>query len=161
MPRPLLRDGSIVADDWHYLDECAPHPTASLIVPAERWRAERGRWLSRDAPLGVLLGPTDKVEDLAADLPRLSLIGAEFTGPGDGRGYTQARQLREHWGYARELRATGYVRRDQLFFMARCGFNSFELPLAELAAAHAALTSFTAAYQAANDAGLPVALLHR
>ena len=86
---------------------------------------------------------------------------AQFPGPSDGRGYTQGRLLRERWKFAGELRATGYVRRDQLFFLARCGFNSFELPESEIETARAALATFSAAYQPANDAGLAVRLRHR
>jgi len=54
------------------------------------------------------------------------------------------------------LRATGYVRRDQLFFLARCGFNSFELPENELGTAMDAFSTFSAEYQPSNDAGLAV-----
>jgi uncharacterized protein (DUF934 family) len=46
------------------------------------------------------------------------------------------------------------VRRDQLFFMARCGFNSFELSDTDIADAYTAFSTFTAAYQPANDLGL-------
>ena len=88
------------------------------------------------------------------DLERFSLIAAEFPGPADGRGYSQARQLRERWNFQGELRATGYVHRDQLFFLARCGFNSFELSPADLEEATSAFSSFTAAYQPSNDLGL-------
>jgi uncharacterized protein (DUF934 family) len=94
------------------------------------------------------------VEQIAGDLKHFALIAAEFSGPAEGRGYTQARQLREQWAFAGELRATGYVRRDQLFFMARCGFNSFELPDTDIEDAHTAFATFTAAYQPANDLGL-------
>jgi uncharacterized protein (DUF934 family) len=69
--------------------------------------------------------------------------------------------LRERLKFAGELRATGYVRRDQLFFLARCGFNSFELSAADFADPRAALSTFSWAYQPANDAGLPLKLRHR
>jgi uncharacterized protein (DUF934 family) len=46
------------------------------------------------------------------------------------------------------------VRRDQLFFLARCGFNSFELSEADIEDALSALSTFSAAYQPSNDAGL-------
>jgi uncharacterized protein (DUF934 family) len=98
---------------------------------------------------------------LAPDIARFALIGADFSGPSEGRGYSQARELREQWKFTGELRATGYVRRDQLFFMARCGFNSFELPDTDIEAAHAALASFSWAYQPSNDAGLPLKLRRR
>ena len=98
---------------------------------------------------------------LLPDLPRLALIAADFSGPSEGRGYSQARILREQWKFGGELRATGYVRRDQLFFMARCGFNSFELPETDIEAAHAVLATFSRAYQPSNDAGLPLKLQRR
>ncbi len=108
-----------------------------------------------------MLAPAHKVEQLAPDLARFALVGAEFPGPSEGRGYTQGRLLRERWNFAGELRATGHVRRDQVFFLARCGFNSFELPDSEIEAARAALATFSAAYQPANDSGLAVRLRHR
>jgi uncharacterized protein (DUF934 family) len=47
------------------------------------------------------------------------------------------------------------VQRDQLFYMARCGFDSFELPEhADLDAALSAFDDFSVAYQAALDRGV-------
>jgi uncharacterized protein (DUF934 family) len=48
-----------------------------------------------------------------------------------------------------------------VFFLARCGFNSFELPDGELETAAAALSTFSAEYQPTNDLGLAVKLRHR
>jgi uncharacterized protein (DUF934 family) len=42
--------------------------------------------------------------------------------------------------------------------MARCGFNSFELPDADIDIALAAFSTFSAAYQASNDVGLALKL---
>jgi uncharacterized protein (DUF934 family) len=158
MPRRLLRDGRIVDDDWSYLAEAEGNAAAPLILTLAQWQNDRDTWRAQDRRLGVVLSPAHHVETLRADLPRLALIAADFSGPSEGRGYSQARILREQWRFGGELRATGYVRRDQLFFMARCGFNSFELPDADIEAAHAALTTFSWAYQPANDAGLPLKL---
>jgi uncharacterized protein (DUF934 family) len=160
MPRRLLRDGRIVADDWSYLAEAAGE-SAALILTFAEWQNDRAAWLARGGRLGVVLQPADKVELLAPDLSRLELIGAQFSGPSEGRGYTQARVLREQWKFGGELRATGFVRRDQLFFMARCGFNSFEMADADLDDAAAALSTFSKAYQPSNDAGLPFKLPQR
>ena len=44
----------------------------------------------------------------------------------DGRGYSTARLLRERFGFTGELRAVGDILRDQLAFLERCGFDSFE-----------------------------------
>ena len=159
MPRRLLRDGLIVEDDWSYRAEAGADAEGraqpALILTFSEWQSERAAWMARGGRVGVVLQPADKVESLAPDISRLELIGAQFSGPGEGRGYTQARLLRERWKFTGELRATGYVRRDQLFFLARCGFNSFELSDADLEDAAGALSTFSAAYQPSNDAGLP------
>jgi uncharacterized protein (DUF934 family) len=161
MPRRLLRNAEIVFDEWRYVAEAAADAAAPLIVTLAQWQLEPDTWLARGTPLGLVLSPAHRVEQIAADLEHFALIGAEFSGPGEGRGYTQARQLREQWSFGGELRATGYVRRDQLFFMARCGFNSFELAESDFAAAGGALSSFSAAYQPTNDAGLAYQLAFR
>ena len=154
MPRRLLRDRQIVVDEWRYVAEAAADAAVPLIVTFDQWQAEPDTWTRRAGRLGVVLSPAQTVERLAPDLARFALIGAEFSGPGEGRGYTQARLLRERWNFKGELRATGYVRRDQLFFMARCGFNSFELPESDLEDAATAFSTFSAAYQQSNDIGL-------
>ena len=160
MPRQLLRDGQVVEDDWQILGDAEPGDDSPLIVPFAQWQSDRLRWLERPGRLGVILSPADPVESLAPDLGRFALLGADFPGPSEGRGYTQGRLLRERWRFGGELRARGFVRRDQIFLLARCGFNSFELPDSEFDGALSALHTFTAAYQPSNDAGLPAPLEH-
>jgi uncharacterized protein (DUF934 family) len=154
MPRRLLRDRQIVDDEWRYVAEAAADTTSPLIVTFDQWQREPDTWIARGSPLGVVLSAAHKVEQVVPDLGRFTLIAAEFSGPSEGRGYTQARLLRERWDFKGELRATGYVRRDQLFFMARCGFNSFELPETDIEDAYTAFSTFSAAYQPSNDLGL-------
>jgi uncharacterized protein (DUF934 family) len=178
MPRRLLRDGAIVADEWRTADEARTAGVGSLpgdagvggaAVPGDlalllalpEFRAERERWLVRTGPLGVILAPADDEQEIVADLALFALVAAEFPTVSEGRGYTQGRLLRERWGFAGELRARGAIRRDQVFLLARCGFNAFELPESELAGAAAALRTFSAAYQSSNDRGLGGALRHR
>jgi uncharacterized protein (DUF934 family) len=158
MPRRLLRNRQIVEDEWLYLAEAADNSSAPLILSFAQWENERDLWVERGSPLGILLLPADQVERLVPDLARFALIAAEFSGPSEGRGYSQGRLLRERYGFNGELRATGYVRRDQLFFMARCGFDSFELADADLEEAFTAFSTFSAAYQPSNDSGLALEL---
>jgi uncharacterized protein (DUF934 family) len=158
MPRRLLRDRQVVADEWLYAAEAGADPAAPLIVTFAQWKLQPDTWIARGGRLGVALAPADKIEDLAADLGHFSLIAAEFTGPSEGRGYTQARLLRERCKFTGELRAIGHVRIDQIFFMARCGFNSFEIPESDIGAALAAFSTFSAAYQPSNDLGLALKL---
>jgi len=161
MPRRLLRDGEIVEDDWRYPGEAEVADNCALILTLDQWLTERDRWMLCGRRLGVILAPQHRVEVLAPELTRLALVGAQFPGPGEGRGHTQGRLLRERWNFAGELRATGYIRRDQLFFLARCGFNSFELPESELDAAAGAFSTFSAEYQRSNNWGLAVKPRHR
>jgi uncharacterized protein (DUF934 family) len=75
----------------------------------------------------------------------------------DGRGHSSARLLRERYGYRGELRAVGEVTRDQLFYLQRCGFDSFALRADQHAAdALDGLSDFDDSYQAAADQPLPL-----
>jgi uncharacterized protein (DUF934 family) len=58
------------------------------------------------------------------ELPGHRLNFPAFT---DGRNYSNARLLRDRYGFKGELRAIGDVLRDQLFFMHRCGFDAFAM----------------------------------
>ena len=146
--RYILRRHEIVEDPWRYLGEEVAAGDA-LIVPLAALRAERERWWNWTGRLGVLLTPSDRVEDLAADLQRLDLVALEFPNPGDGRGYSQARLLRERARFRGELRALGAgVRQDQAFLLTRCGFDSLEPAAgADLEAMRSAWTRYDVAYQ--------------
>ncbi|HTY50947.1 MAG TPA: DUF934 domain-containing protein [Steroidobacteraceae bacterium] len=156
--RKLLRPPELIEDPWRYAGEepgagaPAVAPTAGahaggIIVALATFLADPVAWA--DQPVGVRVAPGDRVEDLAPHLPRLGLVAIEFPGPGEGRGYTCARLLRQRYGFAGEVRAVGpAVRQDLLFFMARCGFDSFELaPGEDAAQALQALSRYTLAYQ--------------
>jgi len=149
--RRILRQREIVADDWRHLGE-EPSEGAALIVPLAELRSDAARWSQWPGRLGVRLTPVDRVEELTQELPRLELVAVDFPGPGDGRGYSQARLLRERLGFRGELRAVGAgVRQDQVFLLARCGFDAMELAAGEdLEAARRALARYDVAYQAGS-----------
>ena len=153
--RQLIRRREIVSDDWRYADEDPQGRDRALILPFARWQQERNRWWLWDGRLGVRLGPADPVAALAQDFLRISLVAIEFGGIAEGRGYSQAQLLRKRYKFTGELRAVGKIQRDQLFYMARCGFDAFELPEdADLDVALTAFNDFTVAYQGSSDAGL-------
>ena len=79
------------------------------------------------APLGLLIGAGEKIDDIAADLGRLALIALDFPKFSDGRAFSTARLLREKHGYAGELRAVGNVLSDQIPYTRRVGFDTFEV----------------------------------
>jgi uncharacterized protein (DUF934 family) len=146
--RHILRRRELAADEWRYPGEDAA-PGAALIVPLSQLRGDAERWRHHPGPLGAQLAPADRVEELLQDLPRLSLVAVEFPSPVDGRGYSQGRLLRNRWGFSGELRAFGAgVRQDQVYLLARCGFDAIQLADGEDAdAALRALTRYDVAYQ--------------
>jgi uncharacterized protein (DUF934 family) len=151
--RQIIRRRELVQDDWRYLVEDPQGAARSLILPLAAWHEQREQWWLWAGRLGVRIGPADRVELLRSDLARLALIAIEFPGPADGRGYSQARMLRERFGFAGELRAVGYVKRDQLFFLSRCGFDAYELsPGVDPQSALTAFEDFDVAYQPATVA---------
>jgi uncharacterized protein (DUF934 family) len=152
--RCILRRREVVEDDWLHLGEdgADARDDVSVIVPWAEFRANADKWRTYKGRVGVRLAPADTAEDLLADLPRFSLVAAEFPGPGEGRGYTQARLLRSRLQFKGELRAVGAaVKQDLLFIMSRCGFDSFELaPGQKIDEALRALDRYSVAYQPAE-----------
>jgi len=117
-------------------------------------------WQQRPAWPAVSLANTDPVEDLAPHIGRLRLVVLNFPKFSDGRAYSQARLLRGRLGYTGELRATGGVLQDQLPFMLRCGFDSFDSDQKGFGEALAkARTLFSVVYQPAEDGRAPASLL--
>ena len=127
-------------------------PGASVLLPLAEWRRAGSQWAERAGAVGVLLAPSDDPADIAGDLDKLALVAVDFPAFTDGRGYSTARLLRERYKYRGELRAVGDVLRDQLFLMARCGFDTFALhDSVNVDTALTAFGDFSDAYQAAFD----------
>ncbi len=122
----LVEDGTLGEDRWRHLedDEAVPEDPA-ITVSLARWLKTRDTLRTHNGKLGLRLPNNAAPEEIAPDLDRLDLIVLNFPKFTDGRAYSQARLLRDRFGYKGELRATGDVLRDQLLFMRRCGFNSF------------------------------------
>lgn len=124
-----------------------PADDVPLIVPFAKFKQSPDVFRARKGQLGIRLSPADKVEELAPELPRLSVVALEFTGPGEGRGYSQAKLLRARYHFTGEVRATGHVKQDQLYLMARVGIDAFELsPTEKPEEAIATLDRFKIAY---------------
>jgi uncharacterized protein (DUF934 family) len=125
--------------------------TAGELIAQRDFLADPAHYTGAGRSVGVRVAPTDEIEALAPHLAKLSLVAIEFPGPGDGRGFTSARLLRQRYGYQGEIRAVGNgVKQDLLFFMVRCGINAFDLvPGENVAEARQALRRFTLAYQPA------------
>jgi uncharacterized protein (DUF934 family) len=159
---PLIRNGRLAEDRYVCVLDDAPIPEAvPVIVPAARLLADADELSQRIAPTGVLWPNNRRVAELAPLLDRLSLVALVFPKFKDGRAYTQARQLRERYGFRGELRATGEILRDQFLFLDRAGFDAFEVKKEADARSFAeASNRYSVFYQPTCD-GRPTALRAR
>jgi uncharacterized protein (DUF934 family) len=149
----LVKNGKPISDDWRHLEDSDPLPESGRVtVSWTRWIAEREGLNRPAAELGVRAANTVAANDLGADAARFGLVVLTFPSFSDGRAFSQARVLRSRFNYAGELRATGGVLRDQLQFMQRCGFDTFEVPERALTEDwFQALSEFDLFYQPAED----------
>jgi uncharacterized protein (DUF934 family) len=150
---PLIKNGRVVEDRYVRILDDAPIPDGvSAIVPAARFLADAEDILRRDAPTGVEWPNNRKVAELEPYVDRLAVIVLAFPNFKDGRGYSQARQLRERYGFAGELRASGQILRDQFLFLVRAGFDALEVKKAADAEVFAATVArYSVFYQPAGD----------
>ncbi len=146
----VIIDGAIVDNQWQRLEgESLENalPEGKIIVPLAYWQANRDALIAR-GEVAVWLAPGEEPRDLEDDLQQLPLIAIHFPAFKDGRGYSYARELRTRYSFKGEIRATGDVLRDQLFYLQRCGFNAFEIRSdRSIEDALAGLKDFTVSYQ--------------
>ena len=161
---PLIRNGAIAEDAWHFAVDDAPLPgDGPVAVPLARWQRERDLLRSRGAPIGLFVSSDERAEDIAPDVEKFDLIALDFPTFRDGRAYSTARLLRERYGYSKELRAVGDVSRDQFLFMHRCGFDAFQVSSgAALEGWLRAVSEISIWYQPTGDARAALGVLrHR
>ena len=150
MPR-LIKNGAITDDQWLPADADSAMMSASQVCSLEQWLQ-----LEDKSGSAVQLEPAEGPAPLFGSLAQIELIVINFPVFTDGRGFSYARELRER-GYQGELRATGHFIRDQLTYLARCGFDAFQMSdESQLEASLASLSDFTESYQAAIDQPQPL-----
>lgn len=150
---PFIKAGRRTDDPFVRVADDAPVPANKpVLVSAARFLAEPADISRRGAPIGVIWPNSRGVAELVPYLDRLALVALVFPSFRDGRAYSQARLLRERYDFRGELRATGDVLRDQFLFLARAGFDAFEVKKeADADAFAAALARFSVVYQPSAD----------
>ncbi len=156
---PLIRHARTVEDDFMRVPDGAEiSAQVSVLLQAAQFMTRAGELRGRR--VGVLWPNDRNVAELVPHLDQLALVALDFPSFRDGRAYSQARLLRERHGYRGELRAIGDVLSDQLAFMIRAGFDSFELRKdKDVAHFHEAIGRYRDFYQPASDARDPIARL--
>ncbi len=124
--------------------------------PVEEPAVSLDAFLEQDSASAVRIEAGDDPRRLIPHLARVKLVEIGIPRFRDGRCFTSARILREA-GYEGEIRAEGDVLVDLVFFMRRCGFDSFA-PQAGLnrADVDAALSRYPHVYQHAADGAVPI-----
>ncbi len=157
----LIKGDALVKETWHLLPADTTLEGLSnsddLIVPLDLWLEHSHALKARDGGLGVWLNSDEEVEAIADDLEHFKVVALNFPVFSDGRSYSNARLLRDRYGYKGEVRAIGDVLRDQLFLMKRCGFDAYVIREDRNAEeALQSLKDFSEVYQAATDQPQPL-----
>ena len=146
----LINDHQRISQDpWQPADDNSP-VTDYQLISLGHWQEQSAELAAQAAAgrLGLFLDSHETADLIGDDCRHFALIALNFPKFSDGRAYSTARLLRERHGYKGELRAAGDVLIDQLFFMKRCGFDSFALrDDQDLSAALAAFSTFSVCYQ--------------
>jgi uncharacterized protein (DUF934 family) len=150
---PLVKAGKIVEDPFMMVGPDDEVPAkGGIIVDVERFQAEKDALFARDGELGVRLEPGQSPNLIKDDIGRLAVVAIAFPAFVDGRGYSYARLLRDRFGFKGEVRAVGDVLCEQLHFLARSGFDAFEIASANAAGEwKVAIEEITTWYQATGD----------
>jgi uncharacterized protein (DUF934 family) len=160
----LIKNAKIINDSWQRLDWTADGSlpsvpaTGDVLVPLRLWQGLADELLSRTSgKLGLWLESDEDPVLIADSLDAFSVIAVNFPQFTDGRGYSTARLLRERYGWKGELRAIGDIQRDQLYYLSRCGFDSFLLNDGlDAQDALSAFNDFSEAYQTSVERPVPL-----
>lgn len=124
------QDATLASDLWHWpevADAAALAADVAAVVPLQSWLEHGESWRRQGARRGVRLVGHDDAKALSGHLSGLSLIAVEFPVFNDGRGFSAGRHLRQQLGWEGEMRAIGDILVDTVNYLARCGFDSFQL----------------------------------
>jgi len=159
MPK-LVKNGALTEDKWSLVEESfdlAQLASGLWILPLPIFISAHEQGLVDFDRCGVQLNGSDDVNELSEHLNKLKIIAIHFDAFADGRSFSQARILSDQQDFEGEIRAVGKFMQDQLFYLKRCGVNSFLLPdETDLASALTSLEDFSDSYQAASDEPQPL-----
>lgn len=124
----LIDSRQRIEDRWIRLTDDQPIENQSnIIVSLHRLKRDWRQLQLREIAIAAELEPDAIAEDILFALSDLEMIVLYFEVFADGRAFSQAKLLRDRYGFTGDIRARGDVIRDQLAFMQRCGFNQFEI----------------------------------
>ena len=153
----LINHTCTLEDNWSFVESIeSTVPAGNVIIPGSYW-LENKESLSNREDIGIWLDSDAEPELFIQEIKSLPLVAINFPAFANGRGYSLARLVKERSEFKGELRAIGDVLIDQIYFMKRCGFDTFLLKdglSAEKALEY--LATFSDPYQLAFDQPTPL-----
>ena len=144
----IIKDRQIIENNWSFIEDNQALPMGNVIISLSRWQAEKTQLKQHATQLGLRLQSSDNVADIAQDLAHFDLIELHFPVFTDGRGFSQAKLLRDRYQYTGEIRASGHFMVDQVFYMTKVGINAFDLnDEKQLPLAISLMDDFSVSYQ--------------
>ncbi len=135
--RNLIRDGQLTVSEVQCFDVnneqvlLVPPDDANWMVTFDAWVAHQSLLEGRQFPVAVFIPSDADFDDGISHQVRalcqasIAFIAIDFPSYTDGRGYSLAQLLRNDYQWSGELRAVGDVMIDTVYYLARCGFDSF------------------------------------
>ena len=156
MPK-IIKDNQVVDDTWIIIEKnfTGELPMGKLLLPLQYWLDNRENLQLMCT--GIWIDSDEDVEAVGFEANIFPLIAVNFPAFADGRGFSIARLLKERYGFTGQVRAIGNAIQDQLFYLKRCGFDSFDLKEGtNLESAVASLNDFSVTYQTSVDQPEPL-----
>src|SRR5471030_3507113 len=99
----IIKNNEVVDETWHLLPKDFNIDEISncddLIVPLALWREHSRMLKARDGGLGVWLDADEEAEEIGDDVDQFKVIALNFPAFTDGRNYSNARLLRDRYGF--------------------------------------------------------------
>ncbi|WP_036303600.1 DUF934 domain-containing protein [Methylotenera sp. L2L1] len=131
-----------------------PPDETDWMMTLDSWFKHQLTLANRQFPVAILIPSDADLDDdpnqqiKALCQANIAFIAIDFPSYTDGRGYSLAQLLRNVYGWTGELRAVGDVMIDTVYYLARCGFDSFLVKQGhDSQLALEALNTFTDTYQ--------------
>ena len=123
----IIKNGDIAECNLiiiHDVETFTQENKSTALVPLSLWLDDN---IDTKNVAGIWLDSEDNTASLSdRDISSLSIIGIHFPVFVDGRGFSHARLLRERLDFQGEIRALGNFIPDQLGYLLRVGFTSFQ-----------------------------------
>ena len=154
----LIKNGDITENYWELINEDHAIEITQLknaLVPLNFWLKNEAQLLN-NGKIGIWISGDTALDSLPESVFEAEVIAISFPAFADGRGFSLARQIREHKDFSGDIRAIGAFVPDQMYYLTRCGFSSFVLDDVDDGSINECLNAFSNGYQAAVDEPRPL-----